>query len=113
VVHHGGIGTTAKCIASGVPQLVIPRSHDQPDNANRTVRLGLGKSLSYRRINTGELAASIRQLCASPSFTSRCREFQRRVLAADTLSEVSDWAEEIARRSKHPRRTAGSGTPAL
>jgi rhamnosyltransferase subunit B len=113
VVHHGGIGTTAKCIASGVPQLVIPRSHDQPDNANRIVRLGLGKSLSYRRINTGELAASIRQLCALPSLTSRCRELQRRVLAADTLSEVSDWAEEIARRSKHPRRTAGSGTPAL
>ena len=31
VVHHGGIGTTAKCIAAGVPQLIIPRSHDQPD----------------------------------------------------------------------------------
>ena len=31
VVHHGGIGTTAKCIAAGVPQLIIPRSHDPPD----------------------------------------------------------------------------------
>ena len=48
VVHHGGIGTTAKCIAAGVPQLIIPRSHDQPDNAARIVRLGLGNTFSYR-----------------------------------------------------------------
>jgi Glycosyl transferases, related to UDP-glucuronosyltransferase len=51
VVHHGGIGTTAKCIAAGVPQFIVPRSHDQPDNASRIGKLGLGKSLSYRKID--------------------------------------------------------------
>jgi rhamnosyltransferase subunit B len=63
VVHHGGIGTTAKCIAAGIPQLIIPRSHDQPDNAQRIVQLGLGKALSYRHTDTttrSQLAAASR-----------------------------------------------------
>ncbi len=34
-VHHGGIGTTSKAIAAALPQLIIPKSHDQPDNAQR------------------------------------------------------------------------------
>ncbi len=42
LIHHGGIGTTAQAIAAGIPQLVLPASHDQPDNAVRIRRLGLG-----------------------------------------------------------------------
>ena len=97
VVHHGGIGTTAKCIAAGIPQLIIPRSHDQPDNAQRVVKLGLGKALSYRHTDTAQLATTLRQLLASETTFSRCREFQQRVLRTNTLSDVLDWAEQIAR----------------
>jgi rhamnosyltransferase subunit B len=100
VVHHGGIGTTAKCIAAGVPQLIIPRSHDQPDNAQRIVKLGLGKALSYRHTNTARLVTTLRQLLASATIFHRCREFQQRVLKTDTLSDVLDWAEQIARESR-------------
>ncbi len=96
VVHHGGIGTTAKCIAAGVPQLIIPRSHDQPDNAQRVVKLGLGKAVSYRQTNTPQLATTLRQLLASEIISSRCREFRQRVLRTDTLSDVLEWAQQIA-----------------
>ena len=43
-VHHGGIGTTAQALAAGVPQLVVPLAHDQPDNAVRIRHLGVGDS---------------------------------------------------------------------
>lgn len=98
VVHHGGIGTTAKCIAAGVPQLIIPRSHDQPDNACRVARLGLGSSLSYNRIDGANLAAALKNLLPSRTILSRCREFKARLLAENTLSEVCDYAEKIAER---------------
>ena len=108
VVHHGGIGTTAKCIAAGIPQLIIPRSYDQPDNAQRVVKLGLGKALSYRHTDTAQLATTLRQLLASETTFSRCREFQQRVLRTNTLSDVSDWAEQIARDgAKDKPLTAG------
>jgi len=42
LVHHGGIGTTAQALAAGVPQLLVPFAHDQPDNAVRVRRLGVG-----------------------------------------------------------------------
>ncbi|HEY3236483.1 MAG TPA: glycosyltransferase, partial [Polyangiaceae bacterium] len=40
VVHHGGVGTTAQALASGIPQLILPMAWDQPDNATRVKRLG-------------------------------------------------------------------------
>ena len=102
VVHHGGIGTTAKCIVAGVPQLIIPRSHDQPDNASRIVKLGLGCKLSYRKIDSMELVTAVQHLLASETVASRCKDFRARILAADTLSALCDWAEEIA--AKHANR---------
>lgn len=41
VAHHGGIGTSAQCLAAGVPQLVAPFAHDQFDNAQRLKHLGV------------------------------------------------------------------------
>ena len=42
LVHHGGIGTVAQALAAGVPQLVVAMALDQPDNAERVLRLGAG-----------------------------------------------------------------------
>ncbi|MBD1559380.1 hypothetical protein HC752_20775 [Vibrio sp. S9_S30] len=35
VIHHGGIGSSAQCIAAGVPQLVMAHMTDGPDNARK------------------------------------------------------------------------------
>jgi rhamnosyltransferase subunit B len=45
IVHHGGIGTTAEAIRAGIPQIIIPDRFDQPDNAVRVARLGLGAAI--------------------------------------------------------------------
>ena len=66
---------------------------DQPDNASRIVNLG---SLPYRRIAGGELDNPLKELVESNLFSFRCTEYQARVFATDTLSEVSNWAGEIA-----------------
>jgi MGT family glycosyltransferase len=46
IIHHGGIGTTAQAMRAGKPQLVVPHFGDQPDNANRIERLGIGRTIS-------------------------------------------------------------------
>ena len=33
IVHQGGVGTTAQALRAGKPMLIMPYSHDQPDNA--------------------------------------------------------------------------------
>ena len=46
IIHHGGIGTTAQAMRAGKAQLVVPHFGDQPDNANRVERLGIGRTIS-------------------------------------------------------------------
>lgn len=45
VIHHGGVGTAAQALAAGIPQLLVPMAHDQPDNAARLEALGAGLNL--------------------------------------------------------------------
>ena len=62
IVHHGGIGTTANAMAAGIPQLIMPLSHDQPDNAHRLKNLGIGDWLVPKRYRGEKVAAKLKYL---------------------------------------------------
>jgi rhamnosyltransferase subunit B len=47
IIHHAGIGTIAEAIRASIPQLLAPMAHDQPDNAARLQRLGLGRKIDF------------------------------------------------------------------
>ena len=49
IVHQGGIGTTAQPLRAGCPTLIVPYSHDLPDNAARLERLGTSPTLDRQR----------------------------------------------------------------
>ena len=49
IVHQGGIGTTTQALRAGCPTLVMPYSHDQPDNAARVERLGTSRTIPLCR----------------------------------------------------------------
>lgn len=70
VVHQGGIGTTAQVLRAGRPMLVMPYSHDQPDNAARIVRLGVGRAISRHDYRRNRVVAELRQLLHSNYATS-------------------------------------------
>jgi rhamnosyltransferase subunit B len=59
IVHQGGVGTTAQALRAGVPSLVVPFSHDQPDNAHRLDKLGVGQVLPRQKVTTHSLAAAL------------------------------------------------------
>jgi rhamnosyltransferase subunit B len=73
LMHHGGIGTTAEALRAGTPQLIIPLSHDQFDNAERVMALGVGARLDATRLRPDRLAQSLAALLAQPSLAQRCR----------------------------------------
>ncbi|MEO5912680.1 MAG: nucleotide disphospho-sugar-binding domain-containing protein [Luteolibacter sp.] len=62
MVHHGGIGTTSQCLAAGIPQLVVFMALDQPDNAARVQRLGVGLSIRSGNL-TAELLLPLAKRC--------------------------------------------------
>lgn len=59
VIHHCGIGTTAQALASGRPQVAVAFAHDQPDNARRVARLGVGVGLPARDVTAASLRKSL------------------------------------------------------
>jgi UDP:flavonoid glycosyltransferase YjiC (YdhE family) len=61
-IHHGGIGTTGQALRAGVPQLVVPMFGDQPDNAYRIERLGVGAVLPFKKFNFRSAAKALKPL---------------------------------------------------
>jgi rhamnosyltransferase subunit B len=93
LVHHGGIGSTAQAMAAGVPQLMMPMGYDQPDNALRVRRLGVGDWLSRRQF-TGRRVA--RKLDSLLSRAIACRAVAEKFdKASDPVAETVRWIESI------------------
>lgn len=96
VVHHGGIGTSVQALAAGVPQLVVPRAHDQPDNAARLTRLGVAARIRYEKFSTDGATEKLRDLLTRPSAAAACARFQRKIRDEQPLLALCDWAETLA-----------------
>ncbi len=96
-VHHGGIGTTAQALAAGVPQLVVPMAHDQPDNAVRLRRLGVGDMLLPKDYRTTTALNHLRGLLGSPTIRENCRRRAGDLLASNTLERTCELIERLDR----------------
>jgi UDP:flavonoid glycosyltransferase YjiC (YdhE family) len=101
LVHHGGIGTTAQALAAAIPQLVVPLAHDQPDNAARLERLGVGRSLSPRRATGAAMARELARLLADAAMSTRAAALAACIDPPATLDLACRVIEE-AQRSPAP-----------
>jgi MGT family glycosyltransferase len=59
VVCHGGMGTTQKALAAGVPVCVVPFLRDQFEIARRVTVAGAGESLRARSLRPDRLRAAV------------------------------------------------------
>ena len=103
LIHHGGIGTTAEAMRSGVPQLIIPFAFDQFDNAVRIQRLGIGDRLSHRALNAWGLgralgayllAQKIKNL-SSESMRVRCSQMANELGGLDNTDKLCQTLESF------------------
>jgi UDP:flavonoid glycosyltransferase YjiC (YdhE family) len=83
VVHQAGIGTLAQALRAGRPQLITPVWFDQPDNAARAVKLGVARSLPFRRATAARLVQQLEPLLTSRSYSNAARELALTVNAVD------------------------------
>jgi len=90
VVHHGGVGTAAQGLAAGVPQLIMPMAHDQPDQAQRLQRLGVGDYLLPKRFLADAVASKLENLLASPEVKLACEKTRALMAAQMPPERVAD-----------------------
>jgi rhamnosyltransferase subunit B len=90
LVHHGGVGTSAQGLAAGVPQLIMPMAHDQPDQAQRLKRLGVGDYLLPRQFKADAVASKLQGVLQSKTTEQACAELKARMAAQMPPEQVAD-----------------------
>ncbi|MGD1859982.1 MAG: glycosyltransferase [Leptolyngbyaceae cyanobacterium] len=72
IVHHGGAGTTAAALRSGVPNIVVPFFTDQPFWGDRAVQLGVSPdSIPKQQLSTERLTAAIHRATQDETLRAR------------------------------------------
>jgi rhamnosyltransferase subunit B len=95
VVHHGGIGTCAQALAAGVPQLTMPLAFDQPDNATRVSRLGVGRWLRPKEFHAERVTSQLAALLDDERIAGRCRHWAAEIGRQDAVAETCSLLEDL------------------
>jgi UDP:flavonoid glycosyltransferase YjiC (YdhE family) len=95
VVHQGGVGTTAQVLRAGVPHLIMPFSHDQPDNAARCERLGVARVVSRNRYKAENAARKLHQILERENYKTNAVEAGKIVRAEHGTKMACDAIETV------------------
>lgn len=94
IVHHGGIGTTAQAIKAGIPQIIRPLKYDQPDNADRIYRLGLGTYVLPEKFTAGAVMPIICNMLQKAKQSKALKKFSADVQNSSAIVSACDLIEE-------------------
>jgi len=99
VVHQGGVGTTSQVLRAGVPHLIMPYSHDQPDNAARCERLGVARTIDREDYKAETAAKELRELLSDLSYKAKAVE-AKKIVDAEYGTKMACDAIEVILREK-------------
>lgn len=102
VVHHGGAGTTSAGLHSGIPNIVVPFTADQPFWGRRVHAIGAGpKPILVKHLTVERLTRAIAE-ASSPAAGERAQAARRKIRSEDGVnlavklieSHVRNWNEK-------------------
>jgi UDP:flavonoid glycosyltransferase YjiC (YdhE family) len=95
VVHQGGVGTTAQCMRAGKPMLIMPYSHDQPDNGRRMRRLKVARVIQRGDYTPLRVARKLKAMLNEPLFAKQAQRVAHRLESEDGVGAACDALEEL------------------
>jgi rhamnosyltransferase subunit B len=99
IVHHGGMGTTARALEAGIPQVISPTGFDQPDNGHRTEVLGVGRVVPRTQMSGATFAAALREQLNDPEQPARLARYRAALAGSRAVERAADLLESVARRA--------------
>ena len=87
LIHTGGIGTCARAMEAGIPQIVIPRftDNDQPDNGLKVALFGSGGCLTAEEYNLDQLPKIIFNIINKKNLKEMRENIQRDISSVSGL----------------------------
>lgn len=98
VVHQAGVGTTGQVLRAGVPHLIIPFSHDQPDNAARCRRAGVAEIIDRDSYTAESAAKALRPILTDDKYRTNAAALKRIVDSENGTVIACDAIEDILRK---------------
>lgn len=103
IVHQGGVGTTAQCLRAGKPMLIMPYSHDQPDNARRMRRLKISRTIQKSSYTPSRVASALRAMLDEPEYAERAKTLAQKLSWENGTKIACDALEALyAKTGKTP-----------
>ena len=96
IVHHGGLGTTARALQAGIPQLISPIGFDQPDNGHRVELLGAGRVVPRENLTAAALARAVRELLADRATAARLPHYAAALTRPRAIELAADFLLGVA-----------------
>jgi rhamnosyltransferase subunit B len=94
-VHQGGVGTTAQALRAGRPMIVVPYSHDQPDNGKQVERLGVARVIPRGKYRARRVAAELNKLLAGKNYVEAAVRVAAEMGREDGVKAACDGLEAI------------------
>src|SRR5205807_865441 len=98
IVHQGGSGTIGQALRAGRPMVIVPYGWDQPDNAARMEKLGVGLAIARKDYNRETATAALRRVLTEASFAIRAREVAAALATEDGLTAACDAIESTLQK---------------
>ena len=95
VVHQAGVGTTGQVLRAGVPHLIMPFSHDQPDNAARCRRAGVAEVISRDSYSAETAANALKPLLADEKYRTNAAALKSIVDSESGTTAACDAIEAV------------------
>jgi UDP:flavonoid glycosyltransferase YjiC (YdhE family) len=95
LVYPGGISTTALAMRSGLPALVVPLAHDQPDNADRLSRLGVARTIEWRHFSARRATVELNRLLEDHEYSRRARDLSIHIRMENGVAAACDAIETV------------------
>ena len=89
IIHQAGIGTLSQALVAGRPQLIVPVAFDQPDNALRTARLGVSRTLPFKQVTGERLVRALQPLLENPEYLVQATRIAPGVSLQDGAAEAA------------------------
>ncbi len=109
-VHQGGIGTTAQALRSGKPMIVVPWSHDQPDNAIRVSRMGAARVIPRRQYRAARVARDLTILLNEECYAVAAHSAASQIGRENGVASACEAALAAAERAASGTEAAGGRT---
>jgi len=110
VICHGGHGTVARALASGVPVLICPAAGDMAETAARVDWAGVGVRLAPRFGTPWGVRLAVRRALRSRELRERAEELASWARAhpgpAEAAAQLERWAATVATASSRAGQPA-------